>query len=317
MGRGPDCPHPQRFLFRLGLILRYSPHRVAAPTEHRPTLPNPVVTPSIARAIQSIAFKLLAIVWAFQLPLMVAIVWIAEGPPSTASDDSWWNAEVFGWWYRGMQWLALIWSLSRFAGIIFRKRKRRVMAEWRAAKIAQIESQLEEQRMSKFSFENLRNYDYPEFNVKELFLLHQRSEVVARCKVQVHRSHFAVILVIGGEYVRTTHCNTESEVWSLAAAWKAELLGQRWYPAHPTTSTVWRSGHGEWSLSVYGHSEYSGLVRRDGQPVLFDRHFALPTLALAQMEILRVLVEETGHLCSNRCTPWTFELRIHDSDMPS
>ena len=39
-----------------------------------------------------------------------------------------------------------------------------------------------------------------------LFLLHQRSEVLARCKVQVHRDRFAVILVIGGEYVRITRC---------------------------------------------------------------------------------------------------------------
>ena len=191
------------------------------------------------------------------------------------------------------------------------------MAEWRAAKVAQIESRLREQSRSKFSFDNLRNYDYPEFNVKELFVLHQRSEVLARCKVQVHRDHFAAILVIGGEYVRTTHCDTESEVWSLAAAWRAELLGQRWHPVAPATSTVWRSSHGAWTLSVSGRSEYSGLVRRDGEPVSFDRHFAAPTLALAQMEILRVLVQETGHICSNHCTPWTFELRIQDSDMPS
>ncbi len=292
----------------------------------RTTLPSRVVTPSIARGIGSTAFKLLAVVWALQLPLMVAIVWIAEGPPTTASDDSWWNAEIFGWWYRGMLWLALISSLWRVVGIIFRKRKRRVMAEWRAAKVAQIESLLREQRMSRFSFENLRNYDYPEFNVKELFLLHQRSEVLARCKVQVHRDYFAVILVIGGEHVRITRCNTEGEVWSIAAVWKAELLGQRWHPVDPPTATYWRSRHDEWTLSVLNASNgyhrdergyYSGLVLRGGAAAFDIEHFVAPTLAHAQMEILRQFVEQTGHACSDRCTPWTFELRVHDSDMPS
>ena len=125
--------------------------------------------------------------------------------------------------------------------------------------------------MSKFSFENLRDYDYPEFNVKELFLLHQRSEVLARCKVQVHRDHFALILVIGGESVRTTHCNTESEVWSIAAAWKAELLAQRWHPVDRPASTVWRSRHDEWTVSIVnGCDDY----HRTGVRLLFRSRMA-------------------------------------------
>jgi hypothetical protein len=58
---------------------------------------------------------------------------------------------------------------------------------------------------------------------------------------------------------------------------------------------------------------YGGMARRfpsiDMSPTL--------ALALAQMEILWVLVEETGHICSDHCASWTFELRIPDSDMPS
>jgi hypothetical protein len=178
--------------------------------------------------------------------------------------------------------------------------------------------------MSKFSLEGLRKFDDRDFNVKELFLLHQRSTVLARCKVQAHETDYAVILVIGGEYERITRCITEREVWSVAAAWKAELLAQRWHPVDPPASTVWRSRHDEWTLSVvnapnaYDRTDsgyYSGIVWRDGALAFIGEPFAEPTVHLAQMEILRQLVDQTGHVCSGECTPWTFELRARDSDM--
>ena len=178
--------------------------------------------------------------------------------------------------------------------------------------------------MGTFSLEDLRKSNNPDFDVKELFLLHQpqRPKVVARCKVQAHESDYLVILAIAGEYVRTTRCNTDGEVWSIAVAWKRELLAQRWHHVHPMSSTVWRSVHDDWTLAVLntygaydgtGSGYYSGIILRDGGAALIGKPFVEQTVALAEMEILRQLVAETGHVCSDRCTPWTFELYVHES----
>ena len=178
--------------------------------------------------------------------------------------------------------------------------------------------------MATFSLDALRTSGNPDFDAKELFRLHQhqRPKVVARCKVQAHEADYAVILVIAGEYVRTTRCNTDSEVWSIAVAWKRELLAQGWHHVRPTSSTEWRSVHDDWTITVVntygaydgtGSGYYSGTIWRHDRPALIGTPFAEPTVAFAQIEILRQLVAETGHVCSDRCTPWIFELRVHES----
>ena len=173
--------------------------------------------------------------------------------------------------------------------------------------------------MALFSLEGLRKFNNPDFDVKELFLLHhhQRPKVVARCKVQAHEADYVVILAIAGEYVRTTRCSTDGEVWSIAVAWKTELLAHGWHPVHPTSSTVWRSVHDGWTVVVVsacgsydgtisgyysGYAHNSGVALRDRQVDCGGRRFAEPTVALAQMEIMRQLVAETSHVCSDRCS---------------
>jgi hypothetical protein len=125
-------------------------------------------------------------------------------------------------------------------------------------------------------------------------------------------------------------CTTELEVWSLANTWKAELLAQRWYPFHRAASTHWRSRHGDWSLFLsmpsYQCSDYgffSGIAKWVGEgPYPTDLFHYLriaesePTLHLAQAEAVRRLAEQTGHVCSDRCTPWTFELQVQPEMEP-
>jgi hypothetical protein len=174
--------------------------------------------------------------------------------------------------------------------------------------------------MSKFSLEGLRQYDQPDFNVKELFILHKRAEVIARCKVQALETEYVVILVIGGERARITHCINESEVFSTAVAWKAELLAEGWHPADPPVITSWRSHHDGWEVVVSSYRRvifrapsgyYAPLAfKRDGTPPIGTGLEEHQSLHLAQMEIIRRLSEATGHVCSDQCTPWTWEFSI-------
>lgn len=62
------------------------------------------------------------LVWGTQLPVLIVLIWIAEGPPVIAA-DSLWNVGVFGWWYTGLVSVPLIGLLTPGAGWILDKRK--------------------------------------------------------------------------------------------------------------------------------------------------------------------------------------------------
>jgi hypothetical protein len=59
--------------------------------------------------------KVAALVWGMQLPLLVVLVWLTNGPPVLA-DDSVWNVAIFGWWYTGIGSIPVIGLLSACVG---------------------------------------------------------------------------------------------------------------------------------------------------------------------------------------------------------
>jgi hypothetical protein len=68
--------------------------------------------------------SLSALVWGLQLPVVIALVWIADGPP-TPGDDSLLNVGLFGWWYTGVVSVPVIGLLSPCVGwIVDRRRKK-------------------------------------------------------------------------------------------------------------------------------------------------------------------------------------------------
>lgn len=67
-------------------------------------------------------FSVGTLVWGMQLPVLIALTWVAEGPPVLA-DDSLWNVGVFGWFCLGIVSIPLIGLLSASAGWILDKRK--------------------------------------------------------------------------------------------------------------------------------------------------------------------------------------------------
>ena len=73
-----------------------------------------------------------------------------------------------------------------------RRRRRPREAGRRLSRMPMGLSQLRRPTTSTFSLEGLRKFDDPDFNIKQLFRLHRRSEEIARCKVQALEADYAV-----------------------------------------------------------------------------------------------------------------------------
>ena len=157
------------------------------------------------------------------------------------------------------------------------------------------------------SLEALRRSGRPEFDVEELFKLHQRCEVIARCKVQASEDHLLVILVIAGETVRARHCDTPAQVNAIATDWKIELVSQNWHPYGRPHRARWRAQHQQWQVFASDRDGHYGAVAFSHADLVGVSGEL--TIQCAQKAILRKLADEFDHTCSE-CEPWSLDIMV-------